>query len=449
MRLRRLRVALSALAVMAAAAVAPLAAETSVFPWIEDDYARALSEARAKQRPIFAEAWAPWCHTCRSMRAFVFTDRTLAKDASRFVWLSIDTEKKQNAAFTAKYPVKVWPSFYVIDPKSEQIVMRWVGGATVGQLEKLFTQAERAGTGGKKGAAESLARADGLYSAGRYAEAAPAYREALARTPVSSPDYARAADALLWSLSTTGQKKECAQFAKQALEKLRTGPSAANLAGIGLDCALEVPAGDPGRADTIATLESEARSLIANPRVPMAADDRSALYASVMNAREDAKDAGGQEKLSLEWVAYLDAEAAKATTPEQLTALDPNRLNAFEAAGQLERAIPMLEKSAQAFPDDYNPPARLAYVYLKLKRYDEALAANDTALGKVYGPRKIRVWLVRADIYRAKGDVPAARRTLQEAQAYDESLPASQRSESLTAALKTKLDGLPVQSAGS
>ena len=447
MRFRRLRVALSSLAVMAA--VAPLAAESSVLPWIEDDYARALSEARAKQRPIFAEAWAPWCHTCRSMRAFVFTDKTLAKDASRFVWLSIDTEKKQNAAFTAKYPVKVWPSFYVIDPKSETITMRWVGGATVGQLEKLYTQAERAGTGGRKGAAESLARADGLYSAGKYAEAAPAYREALARTPVASPDYARAADALLWSLSTTKQKKECAQFAREALEKLRTGPSAANLAGVGLDCALETPEGDPGRAEAIAALESESRALIANPRVPMAADDRSALYASVMNAREDAKDLEGQKKVAAEWVAYLDAEAAKAATPEQLTALDPNRLNAFEAAGQIELAIPMLEKSARAFPDDYNPPARLAYVYLQLKRYDEALAASDTALAKVYGPRKIRVWLVRADIYRAKGDVPAARRTLQEAQAYDESLPASQRSESLTAAVKTKLDGLPVQSAGS
>lgn len=447
MKTRILSFALAALAAVAASA--PLAAETSALPWIEDDYARALTEARSKQRPIFAEAWAPWCHTCRSMRAFVFTDKALAKDASRFVWLSIDTEKKQNADFTAKYPVKVWPSFYVIDPKSERIVMRWVGGATVGQLEKLFTQAANAGTGSRKGAAETLARADALYGAGRYAEAAPVYREALAKMPVSAPDYSRAADALLWSLYTTKQKKECALFALQALEKLRTGPSAANLAGNGLDCALEIPEGDAARAETIAALEAEARALIANARVPMAADDRSALYASVMNAREDAKDEEGQRKVAAEWVAYLDAEAAKAATPEQLTALDPNRLNAFEAAGQIERAIPMLEKSAQAFPDDYNPPARLAYVYLKLKRYDEALAANDAALGKVYGPRKIRVWLVRADIYRAKGDVTAARRTLQEAMAYDQTLPDSQRSESLTAAVKTKLDGLPVQSAGS
>jgi hypothetical protein len=31
-----------------------------VLPFIEDDYARALAEARARGKPIFIEAWAPW-----------------------------------------------------------------------------------------------------------------------------------------------------------------------------------------------------------------------------------------------------------------------------------------------------------------------------------------------------------------------------------------------------
>ncbi len=29
-------------------------------PWIEDDYAKALSQARSKNLPIFVENWAPW-----------------------------------------------------------------------------------------------------------------------------------------------------------------------------------------------------------------------------------------------------------------------------------------------------------------------------------------------------------------------------------------------------
>jgi len=29
-------------------------------PFLEDDYAKALAEARARQVPVFIEAWAPW-----------------------------------------------------------------------------------------------------------------------------------------------------------------------------------------------------------------------------------------------------------------------------------------------------------------------------------------------------------------------------------------------------
>ena len=34
--------------------------------FIEDDYPRALAEARARAVPLFVDAWAPWCHTCLS-----------------------------------------------------------------------------------------------------------------------------------------------------------------------------------------------------------------------------------------------------------------------------------------------------------------------------------------------------------------------------------------------
>ena len=44
---------------MADAAKKP-AAEREVLHFIEDDYAKALAEARARQLPLFIEAWAPW-----------------------------------------------------------------------------------------------------------------------------------------------------------------------------------------------------------------------------------------------------------------------------------------------------------------------------------------------------------------------------------------------------
>lgn len=35
-------------------------ASKSVLPFITDDYAAALAEARAKKLPIFVDIWAPW-----------------------------------------------------------------------------------------------------------------------------------------------------------------------------------------------------------------------------------------------------------------------------------------------------------------------------------------------------------------------------------------------------
>src|SRR4029453_6729332 len=87
------------LAAVAALAAAPSSPSKSALPWIEDDFGRALTEAKSKKLPIFVEAWAPWGHSCRWMRAFVFTDKALTQRAGQFVWLSIDTEKAQNAAF--------------------------------------------------------------------------------------------------------------------------------------------------------------------------------------------------------------------------------------------------------------------------------------------------------------------------------------------------------------
>lgn len=372
------------------------------------------------------------------MRAFVFTDKALAKHAGQFVWLSIDTEKAQNAAFIQKYPIRAWPSFYVINPNKEAITLRWVGGATVAELGKLFD--DGAGATRRK-PEEALARADAFYSEGKYAESIPAYQDALKAMPKTAPSYPRAVEALLFSLSVSDQQAECVAVARGAMATVRPTAAAAVVAGSGLDCALGLQAGAAGKAAAVAAFEKDAQAVLADPNLHLVADDRSALYSSLVDARREANDVAGAGRLARDWVADLDKAAAEAKTPEQWTALDPNRLNAFEAAGEIEKAIPMLEKSEKAFPEDYNPPARLAYVNLKLKRYDAALAASDTALARVYGPRKLRVLAVRADIYKAMGDTAAARKTVEEALAYAEALPPGQRSEAAILSLKKQLGG--------
>ena len=53
------RLARASLTAVLLAAFGPLLSAATL-PFVEDDYARALSEARSRRLPLFIEAWAPW-----------------------------------------------------------------------------------------------------------------------------------------------------------------------------------------------------------------------------------------------------------------------------------------------------------------------------------------------------------------------------------------------------
>jgi tetratricopeptide (TPR) repeat protein len=378
------------------------------------------------------------------MRAFVFTDKSLTRHAGRFVWLEIDTEKKQNAALKKRLGVPALPTYFVMNPVSEQVTLRWVGGFTVAQLERLLDDAvaEVRGGAGRSGADTVLARADRLYGDGRDSLAVLAYREALALTPPGWPQYSRVVEAMLFALDRTGDYAAEAELAREAWPRVRGTASGANVAGSGLGAALSLPDSAAERAALVDAFEDAVREVLADTALGIADDDRSGLYLGLLGARQDAKDEEGAKQVATEWSAFLEGAAARAKSPEQRTVFDSHRLSAYRELGQIERAIPMLEAAERDLPGDYNPPARLATAYLWMKRWDEALAPSDRALAKVYGPRKLGIYSTRADIFSGKGDREAARRTLEEAIAYADALPPGQRSETAIAGLRRKLEAL-------
>ena len=381
------------------------------------------------------------------MRAFVFTDAALERHAGQFVWLSINTEKAGNAAFLQKHRIEALPSFFVLEPAAGKAVLRWVGGASVGQIEKILEDGRRAVKGSERGIEELLAQADRSYGENKYSEAVGKYRAVLEKAPAGWPGYARALESLLFSLQQTGDSKTCAELARDAYAKLRQTPSSANVAGSGLDCALSMREADPARAGLVATLTSDAREVVAARRSDVAVDDISSVYLTLAAEREAAGDERGRKATLSDLASYLEGEAARAKTPAARAVFDSHRLSAYLQLDAPERAIPMLEASERDFPDDYNPPARLAVTYKALGRWDEALAASDRALPKAYGPRKIGIWMARADILSGKGDQPAARRAIEQALAEAEAFPPGQRSERTIETLKRKLAGMPVTAA--
>jgi tetratricopeptide (TPR) repeat protein len=374
------------------------------------------------------------------MRAYVLTDQALERYAGRFVWLAIDTENAKNAAFLRQFPIPVLPTLLVIDPKKEAVALRYPGGATVPQLKKLLDDGERAVKGKGNSADEALARADRLASSGKTKEAAAAYDEAIKAAPKGWSRLGRASESLILALSMSDQGEACATRATALYPQLRGSISGVNVAAVGVSCAAELPAENANRKSLLATLETATREVFDDRKIVMSGDDRSGLYQSLIEARDANGDKEGAQKLTEEWSAFLDAEAAKAKTPEQRSSYDPHRLGAYMALKHPEKAVPMLLQTERDLPDDYNAPARLASAYKAMGKFDDALAANDRALAKAYGPRKIGIYRTRSDIYIAKGDAAAAKETINEAIRYAESLPEGQKSDRTIAALKKKLE---------
>lgn len=374
------------------------------------------------------------------MKAYVYSDASLERYAGRFVWLSVNTEDAKNAAFLKRYPIAALPTLLVLDPQRDAVSLRYVGGATVPQLRKLLDDAEATHLARRQSRADVLlTRADRMASDGKDADAAKLYADAISAAPRSWKKLGRASEGLLFSLSLGREHERCAERALELYPRVRSTSAGANVAAIGLSCAAAVDKKHERRVEWLGSLEEATRQAFSDPKLVISDDDRSGLYMALIEARDVAGDDDGVVQLKHEWAVFLEGAAARAKSPEQRTVYDSHRLTAYLDLGTPDKAIPMLEQSERDFPDDYNPPARLTLAWKALKEWDKALAASDRALARVYGPRKISVLTVRADVYAAMGNAAAAKETVRQAIEVARALPEGQRNERRIAALEKRL----------
>ena len=435
--------ALVALPVAAKTASKPVKAESAhalAVPFIADDYESALKLAREKNVPIFVDAWATWCHTCRSMKAFVLSDPTLTPRSDQFVWLLYDVENPKNAALKDKFPTNALPTFYVVNPKDEKVALRWVGGMTLAQVQTFLDDGKAIVAGGETGNGDKLAVADKLYGEANYKAAGDAYLEAWPSIKADDPQRARVAEAMLYALSTAERNTEVIARAEQSEGEFANSTTGASLAVSALAAALAQPADFADRAELIAKYEGKTRAYLARTDLPFADDDRSGMYGTLLDARDDAKDEAGTKKAAQDWATFLEGAAARAQTPDARAVFDSHRLYAYIQLGTPEKAVPMLLESEKALPNDYNPPARLTSAYVAMKKWDDAIAASDRALKLGYGPRMLGTYQKRADAFAGKGDAAMARKTMDDAIAYAKGL-ANPASDATIASLTKKRDG--------
>lgn len=393
--------------------------------WIEDDFARARAEAKRDKKLIFADAWATWCHSCVSMRAYVLHDPMLAPLSDKYVFAGIDTEREANAPFVKTFPQRAWPTLFVIDPESDKVILKWEGSLAADEILLVLRDVQRIASQGDEMA--------NLLGSEVTAEALKAY---LAKQPEPGVLRDHLVDRYVWMECATKKRDACSKEALAQLPKMTDGTTKWTVLANALGSL------DNASPEMREKVVAEAEKLLSVPAPRVNGDDVSGVFEALCDFYEHSRQKEKTRALATRWATFLEGEAAKATSAAAKSVYDPHRLLAYLALKEPARAIPMLEESAKAHPNDYNPHARLARVYKELGRNEDALREVAEAKKVGYGPRMLRIAALGADIHEQSGDRAGAKRELEEtlAKMGDAPLPGSYKRVALE--LKMRADKL-------
>lgn len=400
---------------------------TGTLRWFEDNFDGAAACAVALNRPLIVDMWAPWCHTCVSMREFVLPDPALADAADKFVFVALDTDRPVNAKAVAAFPPAAWPTFYAISDGAT-LQARHVGAANVAQFRAFLDEGARGHAARRQpapapDAGALMAQADALAASG--GDAAAAYEAALTR---GGAEWARRAEALVNLIQVHYKAKRwdaCLAVAEQHAASTPMTSARGDLLAYALSCAeaaapLAQAAGSAGSAapPVAAELLAQAKRVreLAVPLLLALVDDQTAAISvddrsdAMMNLRT-ALDALGQHPQALRMATaqrqLLDEAAAKAGSPAAASTYNWPRAEVYVYLGVPLELVPALEQSAADLPDNYDPPHRTAWLYFKAGKLAEAKQWVDKALALAYGPRRERVQKLADDIAAAASAAPA------------------------------------------
>lgn len=416
--------------------------------WIHDDYAVALNCAKAKNLPLVIDLWAPWCHTCLSMKTTVLSDPSFAAENSKFVFLALDTDRERNAAVLAKFPVAAWPTYYVVN-SNEALLARFVGAASVPQFHAFLDTGIQSARGALPAGHSAFLLAAERALAVKDLQAADTQLEmAVSQAPANWP---RLPDTLVSLIATKSKRKDvagCLDTAQRFANKLGTTASASDFWSYATGCADEALKVKPTPAERkrIKQLQEDAvtqwRKLLTDPVASLSVDDRSDILLNLREtllalSRPDQAKATAEEQRAL-----LDAAAAAASNPLAAMTYNPHRAEVYVFLGRPLDLVPALQKSAQDLPLQYEPPARLGWLLLKAGKLQHAATWTDKALTLVSGPRTARLLGQRAEIANKLGDKASEKHFRQRAVQVLEALPKSQVTPELIEQAKAALTAL-------
>jgi thiol-disulfide isomerase/thioredoxin len=344
------RLAVLALAVAACHRPDPCAGTQPEGPlaWFTDDMNAAATCAKAKNVPIVVDLWAPWCHTCLSMRTTVFVDPSFAADRDRFVFVALDTDRYVNAPALTKLSISAWPTFYVLDPDKQDVLARFVGAASVEQFHGFLDAGARARKGGAAAVDARMLGGERALAAKDYLTAAQEFAAAIGQAPASWPRRREAMYDRLLAQSRNGDHKACVLTVGSALTAIGNDAIATNFLDIGWTCAKDLPAADQELAPPLRDrIIARWREILADPSAKLSIDDRAEALGFLRDALEQQHQHDEAMQVAEQARALLDDAANKASDPLAAMTYNWPRADVYVFLGKPLDLVPALEKSAR------------------------------------------------------------------------------------------------------
>jgi len=363
-----------------------------------------------------------------SIKNYVLPDPAIAPLAKRVVFAAVDSDRPANADFLARHTVEVWPTLFVLDPRTDAVLGYWQGSASVGELRQFITDAVDARDAAfePNGPVAALLAAKRAHARGDHASAARDYEQAVNRGGLAWSRRSEALAGLLMSKYRQHQWQSCTRLGSEHVATIQGAAVPADFCYLLLACATKLPKGELKR-NAVQRVVKRLRAHTETPPPAASVDDRSDALAILSRALRSLGDADGARRATEKQLALLEQAAATAPSAGHAATFDYARMNAYLALGRGERAVAMLIERVRQLPDGYEPRARLAQTLIALKRWSEALDAIDGAIARAYGSRQLRYLRMRVDILGKLGRQPAQRKALQALIAAYEALPSSQR----------------------
>ena len=381
---------------------------------VEDDVPAALEEARRTGKAVFVEVWAPWCHTCLSMKNFVLPDPALVPLREQLVFAAVDSDREQNAAFMDRYAVNVWPTLFVLEPERGDVVSLWQGSASVNELRTFLQEAVDSlqADHAPDGPMAAMIAAKKAHAVADWPQAAAQYQRAIDRGGVDWPRRSEALAGLVFAEYRQAHWTRCAQLGADHAASVEGAAVPADLSWVVLDCAAEVKAPqlrDRARKAALARLKRHTD----DPPASASVDDRSDALNIYAGALAKAGDQNGARAARQKQIALLEAAAAKAPGPQEAATFDYARMGAYLALGRGRDAVAMLRQRREQLPDSYEPAARLAQALIAMRQDREAVEPLEDAVEKSYGPRKLGYLATLAELRGRLGDGPGKKKALE------------------------------------